>query len=869
MNLTGYALLLCSLLCGGAGFAQLTGTQTAGSRLPGGQSSGAPSSGARLSGGQLSGTIKGRVIGQSTKRPIPGATVLIRSGGPGSRSRSRVANDGAGLPASSPDVSASRPANGGSGLPASRPDSPGLADKGAATDSSGSFTIRNIPAGSYTLVITSVGFQEKTLRDIIVAPDKTFYFETELAAGTDSLREAVVRAFKSEYTPLAPVSAYSFSREEIFRFPGSQGDIFRALGFLPGVSSSGGQFSAIAVRGQGTADNVYMVDDIPMFQVSHLEGSGAFNDPNGGRFSIFAPRVIDNAQFQGGGFAAQYGRKSSSYLGLGIKEGNAESPSLTGQFDLLGFSLIYDGPSYVDDHTSVLATARYQNFTLLEKVAGLKGVGLPEYGDYMIKTVSRLGARNKLEVLAMYNPERYVNTVADVRQVEPLQSTDLVDETNNKALFGLNLRTLTGRKSYWKNILYYRGLSSDANIGTCTPRIGAGGKIADPDSIPFEPALQTSRDYQHEWGYRSVFTQNFSSASFTAGVDLARVALDYTRTLQHTDTIYTFGPNDYRPDPSQYYLILQPSQFNARYNDFALNASAYADLSFVVWKRLHLNTGVRFDRTGFTQQSVFAPRVSGSLVLGGQSTINFATGIYYQDPEYDDVGDQPAGHRLRVERTIQYIAGYKKYFAQDLKFIAETWYKQFADQVTRPQSDQPYLTNAGTGYAYGLDLSLTKRLSDKYYGQVSYSYMLSKRDDHDGLGGYNFDFSQPEIVSLLLSYKPSDKWVFSAKFRYATGRPKDRFIIHSNVFGTADTTLLRYSQQLIGHNEGRLTDFISLDVRADYHVQYRRLSLTAFVDIVDLPDRFNQSGEDFQPLTGSTYYVGLAIFPSFGVIMGL
>jgi hypothetical protein len=776
---------------------------------------------------QFPGTIKGRIIGESTKRPIPGATVLIHS-----------------------DVAAST-------------------GKGVATDSTGAFTIRNVPEGNYTLQISCIGYQEKTIHDVIVVRNKTFYLETELAGGADTLHEAVVKTFKNEYTPLAPVSAYSFSREEIFRFPGSQGDIFRALGFLPGVSSSGGQFSAISVRGQGTSDNVYMVDDIPMFQISHLEGNGSFNDPNGGRFSIFAPRVIDNAQFQGGGFAAQYGRKSSSYLGLGIKEGNLESPSLTGQFDLLGFSLIYDGPSYFDKHTSVLATARYQNFTLLEKVAGLKGVGLPEYGDYMIKTTTILGTNNKLSVVAMFNPEQYVNTVKDVRQLEPIQGTDLVNETNNKVLFGLNLRTLTGKSSYWKNILYYRSLTAKATTGTCTPQVDAAGKIVNPDSIPFEADQQKIRNNQSEWGYRSVFTQNFKDASLTAGVDLARVALDYSRSLKHTDTLYTFGPNDYRPDPSQYYLILQPSQFNSTFTDFAVNGSAYADLSFTVLKYLHLNTGVRLDHTGFAQQTTIAPRLSGSLLLGGQSTLNFATGIYYQDPEFDDVGDQPSGHRLKVQRTVQYILGYKKYFSRDLKLIAETWYKQFADQVTRPQSDQPYLTNAGTGYAYGLDLSLTKRLSDKYYGQVSYSYMVSKRNDHDGLGLYNYAFSQPNIFSLLASYKPSDKWVFSAKFRYATGRPRNNYLIHPNVFHISGPGPLRYSQEIIGNNEARLSDFISLDIRADYHVQYHKLSVTAFVDIVDVPDRFNRSGEAFQPLTGSTYYEGLAIFPTFGVILGL
>lgn len=769
---------------------------------------------------QRTGNIKGKIIDQSTKEPISNVSV--------------------GLLSDNQSIS--------------------------MTDSAGIFLIKNIPEGIYSIQISGIGFQPKKITEIIVVGNKTCYFQTELLENADTLQEVLVKTYKNEYNPMAPVSSYSFSREEIFRIPGSQGDIFRAIGILPGVSSSGGQFSAIAVRGQGTNNNVYMVDDIPLFEVSHLEGNGAFNDPNGGRFSIFAPRVIDYAQFQGGGFAAQYGRKSASLLGLGIKEGNNESPSLSGQFDLLGFTLIYDGPSYLSKKTSVFATARYQNFFLLEKVVGLKGIGLPSYGDYMIKTTTQINPKNKLSVLAMYNPEQFVKTVDDIKQVQQVQSTDLVNETNDKMLFGINLQTLTGRKSYWKNILYYRTLNSNAEVGRATPMVNTAGELVNKDSIPYESDLQNSKNIQHEIGYRSVFFQNFKNTVLTTGVDLARVDLDYSRNLKHTDTIYSYGPNDYRPYPDQHFLILEPYQFNAVFNNAAYNFSGYADFSFKPLKRLRLNTGIRFDHTGFTTQNTFSPRISGSFLLNEKSSINFATGIYYQDPEYDDIGDQPPGHQLKEERTIQYILGYKKYYSSDLKFIAETWFKQFSDQVTRPQSDQPYLTNNGTGYAYGLDLSMTKRLSDKYYGQVSFSYMVSKRDNHDGLGLYNYDFSQPYIFSLLASYKPDNKWVFSTKFRYATGRPKNNYIIHSDVFNSV--TFVRSSQEIIGHNGDRLNDFISLDFRVDYHIQLRKISVTAFLDIVDVLNRYNQSGEMFQPITGSTFYDGLGIFPTFGLIIG-
>jgi len=771
------------------------------------------------------GIIKGKVIEQTTKEPIIGATATLKD--------TRL---------------------------------------GAYTDTSGVFTIKNVPEGTYSLVITRLGYQSKIIDNVTVVRNKTYSFEAELLDQPVKADQVTVTAPEYENDPTMPVSTYSFSREEIFRNPGSQGDIFRAIGILPGVSSSGGQYSAIAVRGQGTADNVYMVDDMPMFDLTHLEIEGfnnGFNDPNGGRFSLFAPKVIDNAVFQGGGFNAEYGRKSASYLGLGIKDGNQETPSFSGQFDLLGATLIYDGPSYVNDKTSVFATVRYQNFSLLEKVIGYTKVGLPQYGDYMIKTTTQIDAKNKLSVIVMYNPELFTRTADDVRDEGNLNddnhSSFIGQGKVDKGIFGLNLQTLTGQSSYWKNVLYYRFSNTDNSLGNAFPLINANGDVLPQDNVPAESDLRHIQDDQKELGYRSIFTENFDGTTLTAGVDLARVDIDYSRILQHTDTLYTFYQTDYRPDPSQYYLVLQPANFNAAYKNFAYNASGYVDMSFTLFKRLTLNPGVRYDYTGFAVQNTVSPRLSGNLSLTDEQSINFATGIFYQDPAYIDIVGQPAGNTLKDERTIQYILGYKNYFTQDLKFVAETWYKQFDDLAVRPASGESYLNNNGTGYAYGLDINLTKRLSENYYGQIGYSYMVSKRDDHHGQGVYDYTFSQPHIFSVLASYKPDNEWLFSAKFRYATGRPTDRYIIHANVFN--DPSYLRYSQEVIGKNADRLPDFISLDIRADYKVQYETMGLTAFIDIVDALNRFNPSSEILQPLTGKTYALGLAVFPSFGLIL--
>ena len=775
-----------------------------------------------LSVAQTIGSIKGKVIEQATKQPMIGVTVQLDN-----------------------------------------------TQQGAVTDDEGIFSIENVPAGSYALTISFIGFQTKKITDVIVSSSKTYYAEFEMLDEVGELGEVTVQAFKGENNPIAPVSAFSYSREEIFRNAGSQGDIMRALAVLPGVVSAGAQFSAIAARGQGTQDNVYMVDDMPMFNLSHLEAEGissGFNDPNGGRFSIFAPRVVDNVQFQNGGFDATLGRKSSSYLGLGIKEGNKESSSFSAQAELLGVTLIYDGP--ISKKTSLFTSARYQNFAGVANLTGISNMGTISLSDYLVKTTTDINPKNKLSFIAMYNPESPSRTLEDIDPGTNINDDNsaaqmLWNHRGSNALVGFNLRTLTSSSSYWKNVLYFRASTVDNTFGYYTPSLVSDGEIIDPEFGHHEDELRTIKNNQQEFGYRSIYTKNYEKLSLTAGLDAIAINLDYERNLTRPDTLYTFRSTDFRPDPSQYYQILDPAQFNASFENTAFNGSAYVSLSWNVTSRLTLNPGLRYDYTGFAEQHTISPRLSGSLTLSDRQSINFATGVYYQDVAYSNVAAQNFGDVIKNEQTIQNILGYKMQFSGDLKFVAEAWHKQFDDLIVQPNRSESLLTNEGTGYAYGADISLIKRLSKKYYGQVSYSYMQSVRDDNDGLGEYDYTFNIPHVFSLLGSYKPNDKWVLSAKFRYSTGRPIDDYIVHDNVFN--DLNFLRYAQELTSRNGRLLNDFVSLDIRADYNIRMKRSDLTLFLDITDIQNTFNVNFEQFIPLTGQVTRSGLGMFPTFGL----
>ena len=775
-----------------------------------------------ISHAQGTGSFKGKIIDQTTKQPISGATITIHK-----------------------------------------------TALGTTTDSLGIFFINSIPIGSISVSISSIGFQTKFISEVIISQHKTSYAEIEVLEDVTSLKAVVVKSSKGEYNLATPVSAYTYSREEIFRNPGAQGDIMRALSSLPGVVSSGAQFSAIAARGQGTQDNVYMVDDIPMFNLSHLEAEGfnsGFNDPNGGRFSIFAPRIIDQVQFQNGGFDAVNGRRSSSYLGLRIKEGNRETWSVSGQFDLLGATLIADGP--ISKKTSVFGSARYQNFTLLQQALNLPNPINISFGDYLIKTTTQLNTKNKLSFIAMYNPERPRRGIDDIDANYDITDdnsggTTLFNHRGSKALLGLNLRTLLNSSSYIRNILYFRSSRVDNRFGNFTPLLDNEGMVLDPKFGRYEDDLRTIKNNQEEFGYRSIYTKRYNQLSITAGIDATIIQLDYERNLKRLDTVYTFKSTDARPGSNQYYQLLNPGQYNASFNGRSFNGSGYLAATWKVSNSITLNPSIRYDYTGFNEQHTVSPRLSGSIMINDKQSINFSSGIYYQDIALSDIASQRFGGNLRNERSFQNIAGYKYQFSSDLKLVVEAWHKQFDDVIVQPNRVQSTLNNNGEGYAYGADISVTKRLSEKWFGQFSYSYMNSKRDDNNGAGSYDYTFNIPHNLSLLGSYKPNKKWIFSGKLRYSTGRPADEFIVHSNVFN--NPAMVRYSQEITVVNGRRLADYLSVDLRVDYSIPMKKGIFSAFVDLANINNQFNVNAEIFLPQTGRPYDIGLAVFPTFGV----
>lgn len=738
--------------------------------------------------------------------------------------------------------------------------------RGDLTDAEGAFLIDALPEDLYKLEISFVGYQHHIETDARVVRGKSTRIpDIELVPAVIQLEAVSVRTDLFSEGRADVVSNYSYSREEIRRAPGASGDVFRAMETLPGVTTSGGEFAAFSVRGGSPKDNVILLDNMPIGRVTHFNGGGTEEEEaQGGRFSVFAPGLIEEANFQAGGFSPEYGGKFSSLLDLKLKEGNPDDATIDARVDILGAEFNYDGPLPGLRRSGLVVSARHQDFTRILELTGQEEFGSPSFTDLIVKATTELGPRHKVSLLALHAPEWFDRTTQDVLEGD-FEPTDVIALDDEKSLLGLNWRFLSSERSFLRTSLY----------ASRTDGLIIGGRAWPAEGVPLDGATNRSQVRSRETfrfergagelGGRSVFTYLPSrDTELNLGFEAVRTTFDESFVISGADTVYVFDSNDYRAGPDQRYLLLQPAEVNYAFDEARTLAATFANLRFSPFAGSSAQIGLRHDYNPFNRAHYLAPRGGLGLSLSPRTSLRLAVGVYHQTPEFRVLVADPANNfDLENETAYHYILGLTRYLAADLKLTAEAYYKALDNLIVQPDRTVSRRTNQADGHAAGIDLSLIKKLVDRAYGQINYSYAVSERDDHDGRGAYDSDFNQPHIFSILAGYEFNQSWTLSAKWRYASGRPKDRYVVHRDVLG--DPEFLRFSKEIVGNNDQRLDPFHTLNVRADYRRQLGRVALVGFLDVVNLYNYLNVNEERFNELNGTVDEQGFRILPTMGV----
>ena len=136
---------------------------------------------------------------------------------------------------------------------------------GASTDVDGNFRIENVPVGRVNLQVSSLGYESKSIPNLVVGSSKEVVLNIEIQESVVSLQDITVKGNgkrEEVLNEMALVSAKAFTVEETSRYAGSLNDPARMVSGFAGVTGDPSGNNDIVVRGNSPKGILWRLEGI-------------------------------------------------------------------------------------------------------------------------------------------------------------------------------------------------------------------------------------------------------------------------------------------------------------------------------------------------------------------------------------------------------------------------------------------------------------------------------------------------------------------------------------------------------------------------------------------------------------------------------
>lgn len=678
---------------------------------------------------------------------------------------------------------------------------------GASTDADGKFTINNIPIGTYRVQFSGVGFKSVIRTDVIISTGHAAPINIEMDEQV-LLTEGITIEADYFQKPVEDVnSVHTFNFEEIRRAAGAAEDVSRLVQSMPGVSASTDARNDLIVRGGSPTENLTLLDNIEVPNANHFGTQGA----TGGPIGMINVDFIDEVNFYAGGFSAKYGDKLSSVLDIKLREGNSQA--FQGDINLSsgGFGGVFEGP--IGNDATWMFSARKSYLDLLVGPIGLGAV--PNYSDLQTKVQWRFDHSNTLSFLGLAGIDDIVMKSGDENKQEPRTLFTNSRDFQHQYTFGLKWKSLWSDKGFSEVVISHSATNYVVDVKDTVATL-----IFKNTSYEAETQLKAEAFYQltSRWG-------------ILGGISF--------KPIKYEHTVYVHADSTALGNPLP---ILDYHR-----NESTSKEAAYFQTTYQLTTKLTFTLGGRYDHFAITNASNLSPRAGVTFSISPVTHFNLSYGQFYQTPAYLWVSGDPSNMSLKNIRADHYIVGVEHYPWSDTKISVEAYDKEYSNYpvsvyiptfifINGGAAYGSFITgpavNAGKGYVRGVDVFLQKKMSNNFYGLISYSYSKSEFKALEG-GWRPGDFDYRHVFTISGGVKLSDEWEISAKWRYADGRPYTPFNEAASKLGhhgVADVQNL---------NALRSPPYHRLDVRVDYRLHFTGWSIVSYIDLQNLYNRIN------------------------------
>jgi len=676
-------------------------------------------------------------------------------------------------------------------------------EQGATTDLDGRFDM-NLPVGDHRLRISYVGYDD-AYRDVRLISDGEVTFEifteaTQLAEVTVTARRA------RDHITSTQMSLITMDADALEMLPGSFGeqDIVRSFTLMPGVQTIGEFGSGFNVRGGGADQNLMLVENVPLFNSSHLFGL----------ISVINPDMVREVSLMKAGIPARYGERASAVMDIRLGNGvDLERTSLEGGVGLINSRLLFESPIVKDRVAlSIGARSSYSDW-LLQRVPNEDLMNSSvDFNDLTGHLHVALGQNHRLTLFGYRSYDQsnfgddvdyeYYNRLASFRLNSYLSSSlsstliagysgyeySLAEkpEFNPDGHYQIN-SDIEYKKLTWF-LSYYPSAIHEINFGVDAIRydIAPGGIEPASDESQVSPwSLESEQAYE-----LAAFLSDEINVSDRIALELG---LRYSHYLQ-------MGP-----------ALVRDYAENEAYSHHTIVDSTQYESGEVVseYGGLEPRLGLRFGLGENSSMKLSYNRANQYINLISNTSVMAPTDLWKLSDTH-----------LKPLTSDQVALGYfRNFFDNTVETSLEVYYKQIHNAIEYTSGAQISMNDYlemdvinAKGYSYGAEFFVRKNSGD-LTGFASYTFSSSqRRTDHAHpdmqINNNNYfpsNHDRPHNFSLNANYFLSRRWRISATFNYNTGRP---VTLPEYTYQHGNNMLLAYSDR----NSYRLPDYHRLDI---------------------------------------------------------
>lgn len=630
---------------------------------------------------QLTGTVKGKVVDKDSHQPLAGVNVFLINSNP---------------------------------------------PRGVATDEDGSFKLEQVNVGRQSLKFSYLGYDDAVLSELLVTSAKDLYLNVEMQERITNLKEVEVTVEKDKSranNDFAPVSARSFSAEEMNRYAGTQNDPARMAQSFAGVVTANDENNQIVVRGNSPRGLLWRLEGIEIPNPNHFAGS---EGSTGGGVSILSSNMITNTDFFSGAFAAEYGNALSGVFDLNLRKGNSEKWEFALKAGVLGAEAAIEGPFSKKYKGSFLVNYRYSTLDLFALMGfDIGGSVTPKYQDACFNfyfpskkigsfTLFGIGGISSLGQQAKHDTAKW-EKFSDKSEFTQKQLIGVLGATH--------LYPFKDNKTYLKTVVSY----SYTNNGN------------------------TDDTLDYDFNKFDVNDAHFIYKTLRA-TTMLNTKLD-SRNVLRLGLIYS--NIDFKLFSKSYSYLTQTVETQVNNTGNTSMLQGYVQLKHRFNPQFQVNSGMHFLFSFINNKFYLEPRLSAEYRINEKQSVSLGAGLHSRIDAistYVSFVSQPGSattytnKNLDFSRALHVVAGYNFNFFKDFRLKAEVYYQYLfnvpigTDSLNRTFSIVNYddgfvnipLASKGTGYNYGLELTVEKYFSKHYFFMFTTSLFNSKYKAADG-----------------------------------------------------------------------------------------------------------------------------------------